>query len=174
MTPAHSRTRAPWAIAAIAIVACAGIASTCPGIPHRVFFNPTESAPRGWYWLAGSPSYEPGTYAISFLPQPAANLAHVRRYIPRTIPVLKRIAATPGDRVCEIEGNVVINGRRVARALAFDGSGRALQSWNGCYRLRPREYFLLNPDSAQSFDSRYFGPINGSMLVGTAIPIWTW
>jgi conjugative transfer signal peptidase TraF len=143
-------------------------------MPHRVYFNPSASAPEGWYWLAGSRSFELDSFVVSSLPRPAAVLANDRNYIPQAIPVLKKVAAVPGDLVCESQGDVLINGRFVARASTRDGAGRELEPWKGCRTLASGEYFLLNSDNPQSFDSRYFGPVSESMLMGRAVPLWTW
>jgi conjugative transfer signal peptidase TraF len=161
-------------LATASLAACVCICPTFIPIRHRIFFNPSPSAPRGWYWLASSPSYQVGSLAISRLPESAAELAGDRNYIPRTIPVLKRLAAVPGDRVCESSGHVTINGRPVADATAHDSRGRNLAAWRGCRPLLAGEYFLLNQNNPQSFDSRYFGPASESLFLGTAVPIWTW
>jgi len=174
MHGSRRRTSPILTVATASIAACACIYPTLISVRQRIFFNPSSSAPRGWYWLAGSPSYRLGSFAIAYLPTSAAALADGRNYIPRTIPVLKRLAAVPGDRVCEFGGNVRINGRSVADAATQDGRGRELRPWRGCRILRAGQYFLLNQDIPQSFDSRYFGPINDSLLLGTAVPLWTW
>jgi len=174
MAPGHSSSRPVFVIAMASIAVCACVLPTCCTLPHRLFFNPSSSAPRGWYWLADTQSHELGTFTISNIPRSAAELADDRHYIPRTVPVLKQLAAAAGDSVCESAGNVAINGRPVARAVTQDGRGRDLSAWQGCRVLAPGEYFLLNQNSLQSFDSRYFGPVNESMLQGTAIPLWTW
>jgi conjugative transfer signal peptidase TraF len=162
-------------VATIASMAvCASLLPPFLNSPHRLFFNPSPSAPKGWYWLASSPAFELGSFAVSLLPAPAAALADNRHYIPRTIPVLKKIAAASGDRVCESAGRVIINGRFMARAVTRDGESRNLTPWEGCRTLAPGEYFLLNTGSPQSFDSRYFGPVSEPMLIGTALPLWTW
>lgn len=172
--PSGPRRKSLTVMMVATIAACACVLPVCVNFSHRVFFNPSSSAPRGWYWLSHARSYELGSFTISHLPAPFAALADHRRYIPQSIPVLKRIAAAPGDWVCESVGDVVINGRFVARAVTVDGSGRELKTWQGCSILASGQYFLLNADSTESFDSRYFGPVKGSMFVGTAIPLWIW
>ena len=44
--------------------------------------------------------------------------------------------------------------------------------WNGCRRLRAREYFLVmgNP---LSFDGRYFGVTRGNDLLGRVELMWS-
>ena len=53
-----------------------------------------------------------------------------------------------------------------------DRKGRELPRWTGCRTLRGGEIFLLNP-APDSLDSRYFGPLPASRLIGRARPILT-
>ena len=36
------------------------------------------------------------------------------------------------------------------------------------------ELFLLSATNPASFDSRYFGPVAVSAVIGSAQPLWTW
>ena len=45
-------------------------------------------------------------------------------------------------------------------------SGRAAAS------SQQGEVFLMNPQSANSLDGRYFGPLPAASIVGRAIPLW--
>ncbi|MBI3531959.1 MAG: S26 family signal peptidase, partial [Burkholderiales bacterium] len=40
--------------------------------------------------------------------------------------------------------------------------------------LHDGELFLLSATNPASFDSRYFGPIAASAVIGSAQPLWTW
>ncbi|MFV0680803.1 S26 family signal peptidase, partial [Ottowia sp.] len=53
-----------------------------------------------------------------------------------------------------------------------DRMGRPLPSWRQCRQLRADELFLLSTANPASFDSRYFGPINVSAVIGIAPPVW--
>jgi type IV secretory pathway protease TraF len=59
----------------------------------RLVYNPSESAPRGWYALI--PAHHPttGDWVLAHLPKPIAQLADERSYLPIHVPILKRIAA---------------------------------------------------------------------------------
>jgi type IV secretory pathway protease TraF len=106
------------------------------------------------------------------LPEPFLMLASARGYLPAGILLIKPIAAGAGDLVCRHGAIVTINGRTAALAKAVDARGRALPRWQGCRRLATLQIFVLSPD-ADSFDSRYFGPLDTRHVVGMAVPVWT-
>ena len=142
--------------------------------PYRLVYNPSESAPRGWYGVGLPRDLTKGTFALVLLPDAVARLADERRYLPSSVPLLKRVAAVSGQRVCERDGVVEIDGSPVARAKTIDGAGRRLEFWAGCRMLADGELFLLSQTADSSFDSRYFGPIDHTRVIGRAIPVWTW
>jgi len=110
----------------------------------RLVYNPTQSAPRGWYVVHPAAQLAVGDYVIAQLPRDIAAFAAKRRYLPRHVPVLKRIAATTGQRVCVRDGTVLIDGAAVATTLAIDGKRRSLSAWSHCRKLELGELFLLN------------------------------
>ena len=76
----------------------------------------------------------------------------------------------------EIDGDsisIFVNKRMVAQRLRADGRGRALPSWQGCHVLMGNEVFLLMEDVPDSFDGRYFGPIETDRIIGRLVPLWT-
>jgi len=139
----------------------------------QIIYNASDSAPRGWYRVSHPAQLHVGDYVVARLPEEIAARAAARSYLPRSVPVLKRIAAVAGQRVCVQSGIVVIGTQQVARALDVDFSGRPLTAWRHCRRLLKDELFLLNPSAAGSFDSRYFGPIDVSFVRGVATPLAT-
>ncbi|MEJ1962244.1 MAG: S26 family signal peptidase [Gammaproteobacteria bacterium] len=157
-------------LAGIASVAFAALVTPS----YRLLYNPTDSAPRGLYMLIPSSNLAVDAFALVHLPAAPARLAHERHYLPLTVPILKRVAARSGQRVCERHGAVEIDEQLVAHARLRDGVGRPLEPWNGCQMLEESEFFLLSRGSTASFDSRYFGPIHSDAVIGRAIPLWTW
>jgi conjugative transfer signal peptidase TraF len=142
--------------------------------PCRLIYNPSESAPRGWYRVGLPRDLAIDTFVLVRLPDAVARLADERRYLPRSVPLLKRVAAISGQRICERNGVVEIDGGPVARAKIRDGVGRRLDAWTGCRTLADGELFLLSRTTDSSFDSRYFGPIDHTRVIGRAVPVWTW
>ena len=156
---------------ALGVLAIAVSALVKPDI--RLVYNPTQSAPRGWYVVHPEAQLEVGDYVIAQLPREIGAFAAKRDYLPRHVPVLKRIAATAGQRVCVRDGAVLIDGAAVATTLTRDGKRRSLSAWSHCRRLETGELFLLNVSTPSSFDSRYFGPIDVSFVRGRANLLWT-
>ncbi len=145
-----------------------------PACPYRIIYNPSESAPRGWYAVQPTRSVSVGQYALVDLPEPTRHFADRRHYLPIGVPLLKNVGAVAGAQVCERGGVVQINGIRIAVALSHDGSGRELRAWTGCRRLTAGELFLISTSSSASFDCRYYGPVSMAAVLGEARPLWTW
>ena len=145
-------------------------------IPNRVqlVYNPTDSVPLGWYRIESADSLRVGSIVLARLPAQAAALAAQRGYLPAGIPLLKRIGAVAPQRVWVDGASVHIDDVAVAAVLNADGRGRPLLAWPQCRRLAHGELFLLSNTNPASFDSRYFGPIRASDVIGGAQPIWTW
>ena len=145
-------------------------------IPNRVqiVYNPSDSVARGWYRIGSTDSLTVGSIVLARLPAPAAALAAQRGYLPNGIPLLKRIGAVAPQRVCVDGTSVRIDDVAVDAVIGTDGRGRPLLAWKQCRRLADGELFLLSNTNPASFDSRYFGPIRASDVIGGAQPIWTW
>jgi len=140
----------------------------------RIVYNPSDSVPRGWYRIGPPDSLHVGSIVLTRLPIDAAALATQRGYLPERIPLLKRIGAMEPQQVCTEGRTVRIDGVALATALKTDGQGRSLPIWQQCRPLRDGELFLLSATNPASFDSRYFGPIAVSAVVGSAQPLLTW
>ena len=136
----------------------------------RLVWNASPSVPTGLYQV-GSRSPRTGTLAVIRLPEPVNVLAEVRSYLrPRAL-LIKWVAAVAGDRVCRHSTLVTINGRLAAHARASDAAARPLPAWRGCTRLGAGQIFVLSV-APGSFDSRYFGPLDPTHIMGTATPVW--
>lgn len=139
----------------------------------RLVYNPSSSAPRGWYRVLPATHLGVGQYVVVRLPRDTAVFAASRGYLPRSVPVLKQIAAIGGQRVCIRKVVVYVDDVPIARTLGVDGMGRPLHAWAHCRRLIDGELFLLNTSNAASFDSRYFGPVDVSFVIGQAVALST-
>lgn len=138
----------------------------------KLLYNPSQSAPVGYYKIQKSPSFEHGDYVAAYAPDWARELAETRGYLPKDYPLIKKIWAAEGDQICG-DGRQVSgpNGSVVARLLQ-DRLGRDLPMFEGCIVLAKHEYFLISIDenygAAYGFDSRYFGPVKREQILGGA------
>ena len=163
----------PWA-AGIALAAAAlGLTIVAPPAP-RLVWNASASAPVGLYWVRPRARLARGVMVIARIPEPLRRFAAVRRYLPANVPLVKRVAGLPGDRICAHGAIVSINGKAVARRLREDAAGRPMPLWEGCRTLRTGQIFLLMAGVRGSFDGRYFGPSARADVIGRACPLWTW
>lgn len=164
-----------WSIILFTVLGIAALAwSSDHTSVARLVYNPSDSVPTGWYRIGLPESLHVGCIVLARLPADAAALAAQRGYLPEHIPLLKRIGAISPQQVC-IEKHIVrIDGMAVTGVHATDGRGRPLLAWQQCRRLHDGELFLLSATNPASFDSRYFGPVAVSAVIGSAQPLWTW
>ena len=148
------------------------IVSTIAAKPvPRLLWNASASAPIGLYLVLPGAPLEIGDMVIAEPPAAIKLLAASRHYLPSSVPLVKRVAALAGARVCARGASILIDGRLGAKRLAADPHGRVLPWWQGCRQLQPGEALLLNAP-ANSFDGRYFGPVGAGAIVGKAVPLW--
>lgn len=147
------------------------LAASFVPIPAKLIYNPSASAPTGFYWIGRRTEFQRGDFIAAFPPKKAQRLASDRGYLPQSLPVLKTIYGIEGDRICIENGAVFINGRRVVDVLESDSYGRQMPVLIGCFRLQSGDYFLLSTQISNSFDSRYFGPVSEDRILGVATPL---
>ena len=144
--------------------------------------NLTPSMPLG-IWKKSTIVHR-GSYVAACLPPEtgAAQLAIERGYLPAGqcpggfAPLLKQIAAIPGDTVTLTDEEVWINEASLpdSRTLSNDSTVRPLVPFpRGTYRVLPGEYWLIATNLPQSFDSRYFGPVPESSILTSLVPVAT-
>ncbi len=119
-----------------------------------VVYNGSDSMPRGFYRVV-SKSAKKGDIVLVRLSGAL---------------LIKRLSAEEGDVVCREGSRVTINGRVVAKALRYDGRGKALPVWQGCRVLKAHEVFVLG-ENKKSFDSRYFGEVQRENITAQCISI---
>ena len=140
-----------------------------------VVWNATASTPVGlWRVLpaATRKHLRVGDYVLFWPDRRSVQQFARRGYLPRGVPLLKRVAAVAGQTVCERDHEVSVDGRAIAHALAVDGRGRKLVAWSGCGRLPTGEIFVLIPSVPTSLDGRYFGPTPIRAVIGRVTPLW--
>jgi signal peptidase I len=87
--------------------------------------------------------------------------------------LVKRVIARPGQTIYSAGDSIYIDGHRLAEPYlpADDPLGPPIASSQHPYRVPPGEFYLLGDNRADSCDSRYWGPIQGSSIIGKAIVV---
>lgn len=162
--------RATWTSASFFCVAFVAIAVAAPR--PRLIWNASASAPVGLYRVDAARRPALGDLVVIAPPDRVARFLAERHYLPLGVPLMKHVAALPGQTVCRSGAVVSIDGRKAAVAQARDRLFRPLPVWQGCRRVGRGELFLLNPTDA-SLDGRYFGVVPDTGLIGRARPLLT-
>lgn len=164
----------PWRMLLIGQLAAGLIAITAVvDMPTRLVWNASESVPLGLYAVRPVERLEVSQLVLARPPEPIAAFLAANGYVGAGVPLLKRIAALPGQTVCRHGLDVTVDGETWAMARERDRLDRALPRWNGCRTLGDDEVFLMNWDEPASLDGRYFGPLPRSSIIGHATPVWT-
>jgi len=135
-------------------------------LPHRpwLLYNHTPSVPIGVYRYAGR-TPQRGDLVAFPLPGTAHDYAR-RRGEPTDILLLKPVLAVSGDQVSTLHGELRINGALVGAIPDTDSIGRTLPRWRSDRVLTDGELFVGSTRIEHSFDSRFFGPVHVSQIVG--------
>ncbi len=141
-------------------------------------FNSTPSLPEGFYRLEdldASIETEDLDGQLVWLELPPALQLEIesRGYVPRGARLAKRVVGLPGESWCVRAGRWSIEGQDMGPVFDVDTVGNPLGHPTGCHLLGDDEV-LVATDMPRSFDSRYFGPVKRSALIGTLEEAWTW
>ncbi|MFB9948895.1 S26 family signal peptidase [Rhizobium puerariae] len=144
----------------------------------KLIWNASASVPVGLYRIVSlnvseGDQLDVTDLAVVMPPDDLAGFLDERGYLPKGLPLLKRVLALAGTEVCRDGAQITVYGMTYGQARERDSQGRPLPIWQGCRTLRAGEAFLMNWDAPDSFDGRYFGPLPLATVVGRAVPVWT-
>lgn len=167
-----------FAIAALAIGAAIFGAIAGAGFWGGLRLNLTPSFPRG-IWRIEHLGREAAVGDRVFIcppNTPAFVLGLERNYLLKGLcpggmgPLIKTIVAVAGQ-VIDIETAVIIDGHALPNSVvrAADFADRRLPRFGG--GPVPPGFVFLHSDFGGSYDSRYFGPLPASGILGLAVPV---
>lgn len=162
-----------------AVIAAAAAALLALGLPTvvrpapLVLWNASASVPVGLYALRLAGSLTIGELVAVVPPPGLASFLAERGYLPLGVPLLKQVAALPGQIVCRIADTITVDGDAIGTVLARDHLGRPLPDWHGCVAVAEGQVFLMNRAAPASLDGRYFGALPAAVIIGRAVPLWT-
>lgn len=82
--------------------------------------------------------------------------------------VIKRIVGLPGEEISGKNGKVYINDKIVKEDYVKEENNTNTSEWS--YQIGDNEYFVIGDNRDNSYDCRFYGPINQKMIVQK---IWT-
>ena len=88
--------------------------------------------------------------------------------------LVKRVIALPGQTIYSSGNSIYVNGRLLAEPYLphSDPLGPPIASSQHPYRVPPGEFYMLGDNRSDSCDSRYWGPIKGSNMIGKVVLVW--
>ena len=157
----------------ITFVATILLLSTVGGATPLFIWNASNSVPIGLYRVRPATRLTVTELVAVQPPDLLAAFLDLNGYLPIGVPMLKRVLALPGQTVCRNGLTIAVDGVDVGDAHERDGHGRPLPAWQGCHVIADGDVFVMNWQSADSLDGRYFGPLPASAIIGRAVPVWT-
>ncbi len=142
-------------------------------VPIKLIWNASASTPIGLYGIEPEPAPQVTDLVAVSPPEPLATFLNDGGYLPRGVPLMKRVAALPGQRVCRSGLAITVDTVPMGDALDHDRRGIPLPGWQGCRTVAEDELFLMNWQVRDSLDGRYFGQLPASAVIGRAIPLYT-
>jgi signal peptidase I len=95
---------------------------------------------------------------------------------PQNGDLVKRVIALPGQTIYSAGNNIYVDGRLLAEPYlpTYDPLGPPIPNATRPrpYRVPAGEFYMLGDNRAISCDSRYWGPIEGSTIVGRVILVF--
>lgn len=100
---------------------------------------------------------------------------------PPVADLVKRVVGLPGETISLSKGNLVINGRLLVepwlpgseRGRTYPGPSPASYSLHHAFRIPKGDVYVMGDNRTLSCDSRYWGPIKESTIVGKVdLRIW--
>jgi len=90
--------------------------------------------------------------------------------------LVKRVIALPGQTIYSSGNNIYVDGKLLAEPYlpSDDPLGMAIPDASRLhpFRVPAGDFYLLGDNRAISCDSRYWGPIKGSTIIGKVILVW--
>jgi signal peptidase I len=98
--------------------------------------------------------------------QPGARACDATQSHSSSLAFVKRVVGLPGDRISIRGGHVIRNGVREHDTYIEPCRAVAICNFSGTIRIPSGEYFMMGDNRGESDDSRFWGPIRSSWIIG--------
>ncbi|SPD72448.1 putative Plasmid transfer protein TraF [uncultured Desulfobacterium sp.] len=138
-------------------------------------YNTTGSLPRGLYFISKEAQIKRGDIVYFKPPFSIRKLLIERNWLPEKANLMKEVVAIPGDHICiGSTGKLSINFSECRQIILLKTDSKGLRMphpYVDCGFIPKNKCFVLT-DCARGFDSRYFGLIDLSLVIGKATPLF--
>jgi signal peptidase I len=128
-----------------------------PSIGDIVVFHPPQGAEQGT-GLCGNSNEGAGHPQPCGVPTPRQS----------STTFIKRVVAGPGDRISIQDGHVYRNGAREKDSYIAGCGGGPDCDFPKSIVVPPGDYFMMGDNRGQSDDSRFWGPVPNTWIIGVA------
>jgi len=115
-------TRFGWIMTTCFAALSIGVSALFHPAP-KLLWNTTASVPIGLYAVHRADALHVGELLVALPPEPLATFLDQRRYLPKGVPLLKRVIAVPSQTVCRIERTIIVDGLAIGEARGRNVSG---------------------------------------------------
>ncbi|HXW56494.1 MAG TPA: signal peptidase I [Candidatus Cybelea sp.] len=86
----------------------------------------------------------------------------------------KRVIAVEGDTIVGGPDGIIVNGKLISEPYLPDETGKADDNSSkfGPVSIPPNGLFVMGDNRAESYDSRHFGPVGASSVMGKALYVY--
>jgi signal peptidase I len=130
-----------------------------PGIGDIVVFHPPKD------YLDGCANPNEGENQIG---QDGARACDVQRRTPSSETFIKRLVGLPGDRISIQDGHVIRNGVREKDSYIVPCGTGGSCNFPATITIPHGDYYMMGDNRPDSEDSRFWGPVPKSWIIGTA------
>src|SRR3546814_14156328 len=110
----------------------------------KLIWNASASTPIGLDAIGAPGPLEVTDLVAVRPPEPLAAFLSDGGYLPRGVPLMKPVAALPGQRLCRNGPAITVDAIAMGDALDPDRRGRPLPIWAGCRLAADRVPLLMN------------------------------
>jgi signal peptidase I len=111
----------------------------------------------------GCPDRAEGQYSAG---QPGGRACDVAQPRSSSLTFVKRVVGLPGDRISIQHGHVIRDGVAEHDPYIDPCRAAAICNFPSTIRIPSGEYFMMGDNRGESDDSRFWGPIRGSWIIG--------
>jgi len=162
------RAKTPLYIVALSLSFLALVESQKERWSGQFHLNLSSSLPVGIYRTIPEKKLESGDLALFHLPSDYSRELGQRDWIPKGRPLLK--PALAASSYCQNSQSLTTAGKQYPK-FKRDYLGKTIPSRTGCFQLKENEFLAVSNHSSRSFDSRYFGKVNKSSVLGVLKPV---